>query len=103
MSSSKRRGLGDARVMAEVRSRVWRWDPVGLAGLGGPEDEYDCLIAPITSWLITETPPRYLAERLESEIAQHFGVGRPGDARQFADDLTVWYAEVDPSRDIHRR
>ena len=100
LARSKLQRARDRRLIEEVRSRVLRWDPVGLVGLGAPIDEYDCLVGPLTSRLIAKTPAPDLADQLELEIEQHFGMGRPGTARQFVDQLAQWYLNFSASSDI---
>jgi hypothetical protein len=79
-------------LLAEVRALVWDWDPVGLASLGSPPDEYDCLVGPISSALVHGVPPRELVARLRTEISDHFGVQPPSTTARFASEARFWYA-----------
>lgn len=79
-------------LTAEVRALVWDWDPVGLASLGSPPDEYDCLVGPIAGALVHGVPPRELVARLRTEISEHFGVQPPSTTARFASEARFWYA-----------
>lgn len=79
-------------LLAGVRALVWDWDPVGLASLGSPADEYDCLVGPIASALVHGVPPRELAARLRTEISDHFGVHPPSTTARFASEARFWYS-----------
>ncbi len=78
-------------LMADVRALVWDWDPVGLASLGSPPDEYDCLVGPIASALVRGVP-RDLATQLRTEISEHFGVQAPATTARFWLEARSWYA-----------
>jgi hypothetical protein len=91
-------------LLAEVRALVWDWDPVGLASLGSPRDEYDCLVGPIASALVHGLSSRELAARLRTKISDHFGVQPPSTTARFASEARVWYATRGTrSLDIARR
>ncbi len=80
----------DRRLMAEVRERVWTWDPIGLAEMGAPDDEYDCLVGPISSALRRGVPAGELASTLEAQVSDHFGV-EATNTPAFAEDLVKWH------------
>jgi hypothetical protein len=75
----------------ELRARVWAWDPVALVDFGPPEDEYDCLVTPISGWLRADLTPEAMADRLQHELASHFGSSPPADTLDFATSVVVWY------------
>jgi hypothetical protein len=79
-----------AQLVREIRARIWAWDPVGLHG--APDDEYDCLIGPVTGGLREGLTPGVLAQRLGAFIGEHFGVNPPPDTELFAEKTTTWYA-----------
>jgi len=77
--------------MADVRARVWQWDPIGLVDMGAPEDEYDCLIGPVTSSLRRGVTADELTAALDEHVADHFGVTASG-TQAFARELVAWHA-----------
>lgn len=81
--------------LRDLRDRIWSWDPVGLAEIGFPDDEYDCLVGPVTAGLRQGLGPEALAERLDAFIADHFGVDATNTAI-FASDTVAWYRERKP-------
>lgn len=86
----------DRREIAEfidgVRERIWAWDPVRLVDLGVPDDEYDCLVGPVTGGLREGLSPAALSGRLEAFVRGHFGQV-PQDAYEFANSIVNWYRE----------
>lgn len=62
------------RPVTAVRALLNGWDPIGVVRAGGPEDEYDCLIAPILDRLVRGTSPGDLAAFLRHELDEHFGL-----------------------------
>jgi hypothetical protein len=95
MSERDRREIG--QFIRDVRERIWAWDPARLAGLDAPDDEYDCVVGPVTGWLRQGLRAETLAERLRTFVRQDFGVD-PVDTETFAAGLVAWYdAEAKPS------
>ena len=60
--------------MSALRELLNTWDPIGVVGGGGPQDEYDCLIAPMLDQMKGGTEPAELAAFLRSELEDHFGM-----------------------------
>jgi hypothetical protein len=87
-SERDRRDMGV--FIREVRARVWAWDPVGLAGLGAPDDEYDCLVGPLTGALREGLPADALANRIRNHVIEHFAV-EPSGTDIFSAELNAWY------------
>jgi hypothetical protein len=102
MTTAKSQRHRDRQLMAEVLLRVRRWDPVGLDTIGAPEDEYECLVGPISSALRRGDSVSELAAAVESQVAEHFGV-EPAGSLAFAEDLIRWQARLQTPRDIGER
>ncbi|WP_433277432.1 hypothetical protein ACQPZA_00650 [Pseudonocardia xinjiangensis] len=67
--------------VAALRELLNAWDPIGVVGFGGPEDEYDCLISPILDRLEGGAGAAELEAFLRSELENHFGLSAAaGDA-----------------------
>jgi hypothetical protein len=79
----------DRRLIAEVRSRVWQWDPIGLAEMGAPEDEYECIVGPISAALRRGVSAAELAGTLDAQVSDHFGADATG-SKAVAEGLVVW-------------
>ncbi len=60
--------------------------------MGAPDDEYDCMVAPILGRLEHENADEIVAW-LEREFPEHFGLKGPprGALRAFADDVATLY------------
>jgi hypothetical protein len=85
-----------SEFIREVRMRIWAWDPIGLARLGVPEDEYDCLVGPVTGGLRERLEAHVLASRLRGHVAAHFGI-EPEGTEAFVVDLIGWYGNLSPN------
>jgi len=57
--------------------------------MGAPEDEYDCLVSPISDWPKEHLTPATPAERIGRELATHFA-GRGPFHLDFAEGLVAW-------------
>lgn len=90
--SSERERRAIRQFIREVRARVWAWDPVGLADIGAPADEYDCLVGPVTGALREGLSADDVADRLREQVIEHFGVDPSGTAA-FSVGLIAWYRE----------
>ena len=55
----------DREFLRMLSDRIWAWDPIGVAGIGAPNDEYDCLVAPVSGWLKEGLAASAIAERLD--------------------------------------
>lgn len=62
------------RPVAALRDLLNAWDPIGVVADGGPQDEYDCLIAPMLDELESGAGPARLAAFLRHELDDHFGL-----------------------------
>ena len=90
MTAGRDQRRQDRQLLADVRARVWRWDPIGLAEMGAPKDEYDCLVGPISSALRRGVSAAELSSTLDGHISDHFGVAATGTPA-FVDDLVKWH------------
>jgi len=86
----------DPDYIKDIRARVWAWDPVGLAEFHPPEDEYDCLVTPISGWLRADLSPDAVANRLGDELSSHFGTNPPDDTLDFSTAIVAWYHAEPP-------
>jgi hypothetical protein len=59
--------------MGEVRKIINDCDFLGSA-TAGVEDEYDCLVAPLTTLLVKKTNREILRSFVEKRLSQHFGM-----------------------------
>ncbi len=62
------------RPVTAVRAILNDWDPIGVIEHGAPQDEYDCLIAPILDRLADGADPSTIAALLTVELRDHFGM-----------------------------
>jgi hypothetical protein len=76
----------------ELRTLLNEWDPIGVSpGSVAPADEYDCLL-PILGWLQRGMTERELADRVSSELVDHFGLDpAPLGCADFAERVFAWY------------
>src|SRR5258706_5090574 len=93
---SERDRIATSEFIREIRVRIWPWDPIGLAGVGAPEDEYDCLVGPVTGALREGLQADVLVSRLRGHVLAHFG-SQPDDIEAFVADLTRWYRNLRPN------
>jgi hypothetical protein len=94
--NSERDRIATSEFIREIRVRIWAWDPIGLARLGAPEDEYDCLVGPVTGALREGLPADVLASRLGGQVLAHFG-SQPWEIEAFVADLIRWYRNLSPN------
>lgn len=75
------------------------WDPIGVVpDLGGPDDEYSCLYAPLMDRLLSGTEPAEISRFLRAELSDHFGLEpTPSQPELFAERLIDWYAAGAPA------
>jgi hypothetical protein len=83
-----------SELIREVRARIWAWDPVGLADLGAPEDEYDRLVGPVTGGLRQGLPADAFADRLRRYVQEDFAI-EPRGTESFVADLLTWYQQLE--------
>ena len=83
------------RQVTELRALVWEWDPVGLAAMGVPEDEYDCVVSPLLGRLHRAGSAEEVASFLEEFLPEHFGLS-PGGAKQFSERAVAWLRDRQP-------
>jgi hypothetical protein len=75
----------------ELRALLNEWDPIGIIGPSGPDDEYDCLLWPLMRLLERGVSQENIAEYLGRELNEHFGLSIPADTPQFAGRVKAWY------------
>ena len=93
---SERDRVVTSEFIREIRVRIWAWDPIGLAGLGAPEDEYDCLVGPVTGALREGLLADAVVSRLRGHVIAHIG-SEPDDIEAFVADLIPWYRNLSPN------
>jgi hypothetical protein len=81
-------------LQGELRERLLRWDPIGVAEAPEAQDEYDCLISPLMHMLHDGTSDRRIGKWLLNEMNEHFGL-RPdrNRERELARELVHWWQE----------
>lgn len=79
-------------AQSDLRLILNEWDPIGVADLA-PDDEYDCLIAPLLSKLLAGAGKAAIGEFLWHEVESHFGLDpRSPDTNSTADRIVAWWA-----------
>jgi hypothetical protein len=82
------------QLMAGLRRLIDEWDPIGAydAATDAPPDEYDCLRAPVMGMLSRGVDAAAVAQFLERELREHFGLDpRPARPEEFAARLVRWF------------
>ncbi|MFD8888804.1 hypothetical protein ACFV0H_41050 [Streptomyces erythrochromogenes] len=82
----------------ELRRLINEWDPIGVAD--SVRDEYDCMLPPLLGRLRGGAGRTEIAEFLQHELEDHFGLASPcprPDA--IAARLVTWWASTGPARD----
>lgn len=70
------------------------WDPIGVAReLGGPDDEYDCMLGPLLALLARGSTEREIGSFLRTELSSHFGLD-PNNSKPevFARRVLAWWS-----------
>ena len=76
-----------------LRYLLNEWDPIGVATM--VSDEYDCLVAPLLSRLISGASPWQISEFLWYELDDHFHLSPEGhDVDGMANRLVAWWAAM---------
>lgn len=86
---------------AELRSVLCEFDPIGVMGdPESPRDEYDCMIGPLLTILLQGSSRSDVAEFVQRELTDHFGL-EPELAAcvTFAEVLVSWHKAYWVSRD----
>jgi hypothetical protein len=80
------------QAQREVRALLLEWDPIGVAGIDGAEDEYDGMISPLLHLLFAGAGQAVLIDWIRKERVEHFGLsaGSPADA-ELAARLRSWW------------
>lgn len=79
-------------LRAGLRRELLAWDPIGCSP---PEDEYDCLIAPLLKRLESGCNAEFITRFLDHEIQHHFGMNpEPCRTADFAQRLCAWYGRM---------
>jgi hypothetical protein len=70
------------------------WDPIGVAPeLGGPEDEYDCMLGPLLTLLSGGASEREIGSFLRTELSGHFGLNpNYSQPEKFAARVLAWWS-----------
>lgn len=87
---------GRTRILVtDLRRRLLAWDPLGVSNAPEPQDEYDCLIAPLMRRLHDGFTSPEIANWLVQELSDHFGL-RPDQKREraLATELAEWWSRV---------
>jgi hypothetical protein len=80
------------RLESELRPLLLAWDPIGASP---PEDEYDCVMAPLLVELRQGSSAAELAEWLGAHAEDHFGVTSDPEAdREAATAILAWWDDV---------
>ena len=83
-------GMDWQAAQADIRALLWEWDPIGVADLA-PDDEYDCMIAPLVALLSADADRPALASCLLHHLHSHFGLEPAhGQIEEIADRLVSW-------------
>ena len=90
--------------MRELSRRLDRWDPLGVYGLAEPwpTGEYDCLVGPTMRKLHDGDSAVDIADMLERELVEHFGLSPAAPPVALASELRLWWDGEMSSRDAHR-
>jgi hypothetical protein len=76
----------------ELRDLVNTWDPIGLIAIGAPQDEYECVVAPVLRLLEQGASQEAIVSYLAGECSDHFGAPiAESSAREFAARAKTWY------------
>lgn len=75
------------------------WDPIGVRPeLGGPDDEYSCLYAPLLGRLRSGDGAAEIGSLLRVELEGHFGLdANHAQPEAFASRLVDWFAKGAPA------
>jgi hypothetical protein len=86
---------------AELRDLLCEFDPIGVMDEAEwPRDEYDCMIGPLVTMLQANASKSDLADFIEQEITDHFGLESDhASAEKFAGQLDSWYKSYWVSRE----
>lgn len=70
------------------------WDPIGVAPeLGGPEDEYDCMLGPLLTLLSGGSSEPEIGSFLRAELSSHFGLNPSySQPEKFAGRVLAWWS-----------
>lgn len=85
-------------LVAELRTRLLAWDPIGVSAAPEAQDEYDCLISPLMHRLHDRASTTDITDWLIHEVSDHFGM-RPDKKREraLARDLAQWWSRATAS------
>jgi len=77
------------RDLEGLRRLLNAWDPIGVAEFE-VDDEYDCLLGPITGRLSAGASRREVAAFVQGELTGHFGLSGRVPA-ELIDDIFAWW------------
>ncbi|WP_200945014.1 MULTISPECIES: hypothetical protein [unclassified Nocardioides] len=91
--------LAAAHDVRGLQRMLNEWDPIGVRpDLGGPDDEYSCLYAPLLERLAGGSDPAEIALFLRAELEGHFGLdANYSQPEAFAGELVDWFAGGAPA------
>jgi len=79
-------------LQTDLRERLLRWDPIGIADAPEARDEYDCMISPLLHKLHGGESAKALARWLSGEQRDHFGLSPDKEAAdRLAAELVAWW------------
>jgi hypothetical protein len=84
---------GTREAQRNVRRLLMEWDPIGVAGVAGAQDEYDCMISPLLHLLFDGADQNEILEWIRTERVDHFGLSAASAADvDLAAKLTSWWS-----------
>ena len=77
--------------IAEIR-QLWNgWDPIGVVGGNGPDDEYDGYLAPTLRLLERNATIEEIVAYLKWVTLEHMGLPQVASPEDFAQRLREWF------------
>ena len=77
--------------VAEVRQLWNEWDPIGVVGGNGLDDEYDAYLAPTLRLLERDAPVDEVVAYLKWVTLEHMGLSQISAPETFAERLRQWF------------
>lgn len=78
---------------AQLRALMCEWDPIGvMSDPRWPRDEYDCLVGPLLTLVVSGASEKEIAGHLRKEIDEHFGLAPDNyDFTEIARRVHRWF------------